>query len=115
MINLEAMISFLCFLAILGVFVGLLNLSIQEALDKGEFLRARLSAEKCSSIIDAFYANSGGEIIDLEIDCTMQQGEIIAEENGRRGKAAILNNKTKLLQLGTGTIIEVGVGEHYER
>ena len=109
------MLAFICFLATLGVFIGLLNSAILEASEKSELFRAKLDAEKCSSIIDSFYANSGGGLLDLEIDCIMEEGEIVASQNGRKGKAAILNKKTKLLQLGNSPVIEVGVEKHYER
>lgn len=114
MISLEAIISFLCFLAVLGVFAALLNTQIQLAVEGSELFNAVLDAEKCSVIIDSFYANSGGEI-DLETACTVQGAEVITGNGAARGKATILNRKTKIMQLGNGTVIEVMVGKHYER
>ncbi len=110
----EAMASFLLFLLILGSFIHTCNNLIAKAADAKNYYEAKIQAEKCDALIDSFYSNSGGRFKELKTDCFVVGGNKIGSKSEEmEAEAAVLNRKTKLIQIGERTNLIVEVIPHY--
>lgn len=112
--SMEAMLCFIVFLVLLGAFAAVENAQLAKGIEARGMFRAKMQSEGCAAVIDALYANSGGTVRGFNANCYMDgQGRVASKSGGFEKASIILNGKTKLAETGSGTVIEVGVNEHY--
>jgi len=107
-ITLEMLISFSVFIAIIGIFIGIGQTQLESTENAVEKFNAKLSAEKCATVIDFYFANGGENKVELEEKCSIDNNEktIVKVDEAQ---ASILNDKSSIKQ----SKIEVESDGHY--
>ncbi len=112
-LQLEAMICFGIFLALLAVFLGQLNQAEQQASQALHALKAKTQAELCCFSADIVYTAGSSSVVQQEMHCT-GKGNIVESHSGKSVKrAACLAAQIRLVQRGEKSVLEVKANEHY--
>jgi len=108
MLNLEAIIFFLAYFALIGIFVNSLQNANSLMEEKKDFISAKSDAVKCTLLSDSIYSNSGGKV-EIKENCFFEEGKIKSKVKEQIAEKETLTEKIVNSEKG----IEIGVEEHY--
>ena len=113
-VHLEALICFAVFMAIVGSFLAAMGNIETDAKTGADAFTAESSAQKCAIVIDSLYANGGGELDNLEINCFLKKKNWVGSTSGENEKIAFaFPNEIEFFHLGGKTTMWVKVNAHY--
>ena len=115
MAALEPLISFTVFLSVLALFTAAVASAETKADSSLETFNAKLSANKCASLIDSVYSNSGELEAGEGTECTVKGGKFFFDLNGFEVGTALVNKSTTSFEENGKTKIKVAIRERYER
>lgn len=107
-INSEAIIFLLAYLALMGLFINFLSDANEAVKEKKDLFSAKSSVSACFLIADSIYSNSGNET-RLEENCFFEEGKIKSVKGKEKAEEKTLTEKISSSNKG----IEIGVEEHY--
>ncbi len=108
-LQLEAIICFAVFLAILGIFLNSINQMSEEAGKASSAMEARAEAEQCCMIADSVYSNGLLGIYRTGTKCN-SKGNIIESKEKR---CTAIAREIRLAQAGNESFLEVELNAHY--
>jgi len=112
-LQLEAIICFAAFLAVLGLFLGSINEAGEEANHAVQALKAKAESEKCCIVVDAAYAGGLAEFSQKEMHCTAE-GNLVQSIVGEKSAASkCIAEEIRLVKIGEKSVLEVKQSEHY--
>lgn len=109
--SIEAMMCFAAFIAIIGMFAGIMDSLLEKAELSSDALASGIEAEGCASFIHSIYANTAAGISAGELRCFVKGSEVFGS-NGRYSTELFISG-VKINQAGNGMQIEVDVNAHY--
>lgn len=113
--SIEAMLSILAFLSVLGLFLSAAAEQSQKAAESVSSFKALAEAQKCSLLIDSVFSNSGAMPDALDIECFQKEkGRISAKSDSAEASAIVLAPEVYLNQDGAVTTLEVKTNAHYK-
>lgn len=109
--SIEAMVCFAAFIAVIGMFAGIMDMLLEEAGLSSDVLASGTEAESCASFIHSIYANTAAGINAGEARCFVKGNEVFGS-NGKYSTELFISG-VKINQAGNGMQIEVDVNAHY--
>ncbi len=112
-LQLEAMICFAVFLALLGGVLYNMHSMKGQSSSANNALRAKAKTELCCLALDSIYTGNVEEFVQREIPCT-GKGSIVESDIGGRGKRTeCIAQSIKTVQKGEESLLEVKLNDHY--
>ncbi len=113
MISHEALIAFAVFLAVFALFAGALQNAAGGAENSRNYATAKINAEKCAALVNGLYANAGGKLSEVEINCFVKGENIASKFAGEEAGAFLLYGSASNIESLSGMKILVSTNVHY--
>jgi len=111
-LQLEAIVCFAVFLAILGLFLSAIGTAGEHSINSVNSLNAKAEAELCCIMADTVYTSGISEFL-TEINCTSKRNSVESEISGKIKKCESIAKEIRLVQKGEKSSLEVSINEHY--
>lgn len=112
-LQIEAMLCFAAFAAILGLFIAAINAGWEGAGPALDSVKARENAESCCIIADAIFAGNAAGLSGMEMPCNASGGTIESIANETSKKCDCLSAEVRLSNSGKKSTVEVKTNGHY--
>ena len=109
----EAAISFLAYVSVLGIFAGAISLMTEKMHQSELEMDSALHAQECIGIIDSMGSNEGIEFHAEEFSCIVEGGKVISLKNGSEKSGKPLNRNVELAKNSGKISIIVKGAKHY--
>jgi hypothetical protein len=111
-LQLEAIICFSAFLAILALFLASINEAGAGAEQAVLALKAKAEAERCCIVADAVYASNVLQLFS-NVQCTAEGSIVKSEVSEKTKESECLAKEIRLVQQGNRKVLEVRLNDHY--
>lgn len=112
--SIDSMIGFAVFISVIGFFVAGLMEQGEKIEELGDSIEAEADAMNCSLLVNSIYANSGGKLKEVKVNCFVEENGLKSKVKGKKAEAFVIPSE---LSLGEGkeTKLKVEVKEHYRK
>jgi hypothetical protein len=107
------MLSFLAFLSIIGLFLGVLIEEKSKTLNELNGLKAKTNSLECALLIEALYSNTVELSNGKELDCFVDGNRVKSVVGEKKKSVELLSGKAKLVSFKGKVFIEVDYLKHY--
>ena len=112
-LQLEAILCFCAFLAILALFASALNQASGQAEQAGSLLAAKSNAESCCIAADSVYATGLSGSLAGSWNCHSSGSTAEGKDGANSKSASCIARRITVEQAGNKTVLEVSLDGHY--
>ncbi|MBU1120439.1 hypothetical protein KJ660_01025 [Candidatus Micrarchaeota archaeon] len=112
--SIDSMIAFTVFISVIGLFASGLMEQGEKIGELGDSIKAETDALNCSLLVNSIYANSGGKLNEVKVNCFVEENEVKSKVKEKTFEAFVIPSELSLEE-GKETKLKVEVNEHYRK